>query len=246
LQNLQGLFEYSLLWTRSGNTAEGLPSMDATARKSEIAWISGYALAFFCVWWIAVFFYLGMRPTSRAVDFGAFFLLKIAVWIVPAVYYIVKVNRESPWRFLKISTDIKKGLLWSLGLLLILGPIWIYAVVSLRLKPLDLSRWWTLANLWDELIASALIEEIAMRGFILGELRKITGFWTANLLAGLLFVVFHWQHWLSIDPISWRRVFGMSASILVLSLASGYVVKRSNSIWPAVVLHGIQNMISIL
>jgi hypothetical protein len=46
--------------------------------------------------------------------------------------------------------------------------------------------------------------------------------------------------------------FGWWARVLfplerqMLSIASGYLMKKTNSIWPSVTLHGVQNMIALL
>jgi membrane protease YdiL (CAAX protease family) len=220
--------------------------MGLATTRSRAVWLAAYVAAFFCLWWFAVLLYLEIRPHPSSLDVAAFFALKCLIWIVPTIFYIVKLIHDEPLRFLKLTTSLRQGLLWSAGLIMVLAPAWIYAVAYLRGRPVDFAAWWSPGVLWDAFIASALIEEIAMRGFVLGALRQITGFWSANLLTAVLFVAFHWQHWLFLDPQPLLHVAAMSASLLLLSLCSGYLVKRSGSIWPSVVLHGLQNLVALI
>lgn len=214
-------------------------------QKLKTLRISAYIAAFFLAWWIVVVFPLAAQPPSRHWGRVSFFLLKVLVWVAPAFFYVGRIDRKNPWVFMRISTDLKRGLEWSLGLVVLLGPLWMLSVVALGMKSLDFSRW-TFLNLFGALVTAAIIEEVNMRGFVLNQLRDLTGFWKANLLTGLLFVAFHWQAWFFLKPLYGIRLFQMSLSILCLSLASGYLVRKSNSIWPSVVLHGIQNLIALL
>ncbi|HKF42038.1 MAG TPA: CPBP family intramembrane glutamic endopeptidase [Thermoanaerobaculia bacterium] len=192
---------------------------------------------FFLLWWLVVW----LRVQPRAL----FVLVKALVWIGGPAVYLRFVDGRDPLEFLQLKTHPRSGLVWSMVVLVVIGPLWVLAVVLLRWKSLDLSRW-TPSNLVGALLVAALIEEIAMRGFVLGKLREVARFWTANLLTGLFFVAIHWQAWLFSGAIARGRIPAMSLSILALSLAAGYLVRKSGSVWPAVALHGVQNLVALL
>ena len=90
---------------------------------------------------------------------------------------------------------------------------------------------------------SPISEEILFRGFILNKLGETLRFWTANLLTAVLFTLIHWPFWL------WRNGFqvGMlqtSAGIFLLAILLGYVVRLTNSLWPAVAVHVANNLLA--
>ena len=90
---------------------------------------------------------------------------------------------------------------------------------------------------------SPVSEEIFYRGFILSELGERMGFWSANLLTSVLFVSIHWPYW--IWSVGFNPSMAMiSVAIFTLSLFLGYLVKLTDSIWPAVAAHILNNFIA--
>lgn len=89
-----------------------------------------------------------------------------------------------------------------------------------------------LLNIVSTAILPALIEEMVFRGYILGALRP-HGDGLAVVLSALLFGMFH------------GNVLQIPFAF-ILGLAMGYLVVQTGSIWPAVLLHFSNNLMSVL
>lgn len=87
-------------------------------------------------------------------------------------------------------------------------------------------------NILSTAILPALIEEMIFRGYILGALR-VHGDGLAVVLSAVLFGLFH------------GNVLQIPFA-LILGLAMGYLVVQTDSIWPAVLLHFANNLMSVL
>jgi len=82
-------------------------------------------------------------------------------------------------------------------------------------------------------IVAALAEEMLFRGLIQRTLEHLSDIATAIALSAILFAMFHFNIWWMIQ-------------ITLLGLVLAYLAWKSGSIWPAVMLHAINNLISIL
>lgn len=81
-------------------------------------------------------------------------------------------------------------------------------------------------------VVPALVEEFGMRGVCLGTLRRYgDGF--AIVCSSLLFGFIHGN-------------FSQIAFAAIIGVAAGYATVKSGSIWPAVIIHFINNFISVL
>jgi len=88
-------------------------------------------------------------------------------------------------------------------------------------------------------------EEILFRGFILGKLSETTSFARANVITSILFIAIHQPNWLWVNGFQpWIPV--VSGGIFILSLLLGWLVQRTNSLYPAIAGHIINNFIAIL
>lgn len=82
-------------------------------------------------------------------------------------------------------------------------------------------------------IVAPLYEEILFRGFVFRGLAASTGFWPAALSSSALFGIAHGQLNVAIDTF----LIGMVAS---------WLVWKTGSLWPAILLHGIKNFVAYL
>lgn len=213
------------------------------ARREKTKRIVTYIFLFFLAWFIRVLIFLvfdRFLPTKelRSISTNVFRLL---VWAVPVFLYLYYVDKVSPLTYLKLTTNLKTGLLVSMGLL-VLGVIWQMILLHLGAdqtgKPLE---FWGLLN---AVIVPPITEEILMRGFILNKLTEVTGFWKANFAAALLFVAIHWPGWILINRHDIGLMARMSLEIFVMSILLGYIMKKANSLLPCMAFHAINNFIS--
>ena len=162
---------------------------------------------------------------------------------MPVFPYLIFVDKTNPFCYLRLSTSLKNGLLWSIGVLLV-GSIWQFIMLKSHHDKIGSISAISIVGL----IIISLFEEILMRGFILNKLSEVTSFPKALLITSLLFVFVHYPGWLLISPgHSFNQILTYSVSIfLIVAMTGGYLVKKSNSLYPSIVLHTVNNFISAL
>ncbi len=82
-------------------------------------------------------------------------------------------------------------------------------------------------------IVAAIVEEMLFRGLIQRSLEHMHDIATAIALSAIIFAMFHFNIWWMIQ-------------ITLLGLVLGYIAWRSDSIWPTILIHGVNNLLSIL
>lgn len=215
------------------------------AHRGKRLLFPAYLVLFYFGWWARVLFPVERQISSELMEEALRVLVKVLFWILAPCLYLKWIDHRRVATFLKVSTHWRKGLLWSIGLVVLVGPVWLLCVTALHLKHMDTSHF-SCRTIFEGVVVAALIEEVAMRGFIVNKLAESFSFGTANLLGALFFVAVHWQTWIFRQPLSAMALVQMSGSIFVLSIASGYLMKKLDSIWPSVTLHSIQNIIALL
>ena len=96
-------------------------------------------------------------------------------------------------------------------------------------------------------ISRALGEEIGWRGFMIWEMRKLMPFWAVGLLSGLIWSLWHWPGILFTDYNAGEGNLILQMVLFTLSVAPMGIVYawfsfRSNSLWPAAILHASHNL----
>jgi uncharacterized protein len=94
--------------------------------------------------------------------------------------------------------------------------------------------------------ANALGEEIGWRGFLIWEMKKVMPFWMVGLGSGLFWAVWHYPGILLTDYSAgegsrWLQLVLFTAAIAPMGVVFAYFVFRTNSLWPAVLLHASHN-----
>ncbi len=85
----------------------------------------------------------------------------------------------------------------------------------------------------------AFIEELLMRGFLFGSLRSKLNFWQSAFIVSLLFGLLHTQ-FLSGESLLWIAFI----DTFILSLVLCYTVEKYQTLWPAIIAHGLKNSIA--
>lgn len=80
-------------------------------------------------------------------------------------------------------------------------------------------------------VVAPVAEEILLRGYLLGKLRKYTPLWIAILITSLLFGLVHFAWNVGIDTFA-------------LSIILCLVTVWSKSLWPAILLHMLKNFVA--
>ncbi len=173
-------------------------------------------------------------------------IVKFLVWVLPAIAYLLWLERANPLTTMKISTPVdKRGLLIGIVVSILYFTL---VLVSEKFKTgrtlaplLDAS-----AGVWMMTLAqvffSPIFEEMMFRGFVLPKLSSHMEFWWANVIQALLFMAMHLPNWITVNGFQ-PKLLGMSASVLVIGLLLGWLLRRTNSLWPPVVVHIINNFL---
>jgi membrane protease YdiL (CAAX protease family) len=90
---------------------------------------------------------------------------------------------------------------------------------------------------------SPVCEEILFRGFVLNRLNESLSFRKSNLIASFLFMLTHWPYWVSKFGFS-GQVIRDSVNIFLLGCLFGWLMKKTNSLWPAIGAHIANNFLS--
>jgi membrane protease YdiL (CAAX protease family) len=186
---------------------------------------------------------------SRAIDdaLGPA-LLKVALWVVPAIVFAMLLNRHDvrhAWRDLGLSGAPWRGL--AFGLVATLPMALLLATGRGRLPDAGI--------LAADAILGPFAEEVLFRGFLFLALRRLGyRFWPAAIATSVLFGLAHvipiWQvleggwpaalalQWLE----DWADYFSM---VLLVNTAGGFlfawIVEKHWSLWPAIGLHAAIN-----
>lgn len=218
------------------------------AGRLSITSFAIYLVVFFLVWSLraTVFIHLDEGIGSavwRSVYSNS---IKLIIWVVP-VFITLGVLRLRPLNYLKLTTPVKKRGLF-IGAIVTLG--WFSLVVAgesiiqhKRIVEMLAAR----SSEWLGILAgvffSPIWEEILFRGFVLNRLDESLKFWKANAIASFLFMLSHWPYWLSKFGLT-GQVIKDSLNVLLLGCLFGWLMKKTNSLWPAIGAHIANNLLS--
>jgi uncharacterized protein len=170
--------------------------------------------------------------------------IKALLWVVPTFSFVKIIDRRSPLKFCKLITTplaLPQAFLLTIGYFTVV-LCFAFFVERKNLSSLFSASLTKLSFILAGIIISPLLEEFLFRGFVLNKLREELSFWLSNLISALLFSAAHWPYWL------WSRGFTVSvvrdsASVFLLGAFLGYLVRLTNSLWPAVGAHICNNFL---
>ena len=174
-------------------------------------------------------------------------VIKFLLWVLPAGLYVFYSERKNTLIDLKIASPIN----WR-GLGIGFAASVLYFVVVFTVEKIYSGHTLTLllyasASAWlvtfAQVFFSPISEEILFRGFVLPQLMDCMPFWKANMIQAILFTAMHWPNWVWVNGFQiWIIV--TSVSIFILALFLGWLLRRTNSIWPPIVVHIINNFLA--
>jgi len=167
---------------------------------------------------------------------GAGILFAELIYLLPVL--LIFAWKRIPFKQLGFSRFDSLTMGWGCGLLIAAYGVVIAHNLLLMLLGVD-TQGEGIMKIFSELespvwlfivgvIIAPLVEEIFFRGFLFQGFRQRYGWIPALLLSSGIFAAAH------LDPVSFIPTFALGA-------AMGYVYHRSNSIWPGVILHFLNN-----
>ncbi len=162
-------------------------------------------------------------------------LLLVPVWLLAVRKYRVGWDalglRSFKWEMLGLGCGL---MLLSLAFNLVFGLF--LGLFGLRIQPdlapifAQLSSPWLL--LIGGTVVAPIVEEIFFRGFVFAGLRPRYGWQRAAIISSVLFALIH------LIPTA-------IIPILLLGYIFAYLYHRSNSIWPAILMHSATNALAL-
>jgi hypothetical protein len=223
-----------------------MESVDAHEDQSSKGWIILVAL-FYLAWTIRATL---LYPIDRSIESEAMATLysqtvRIALWIVPVFLYLKLADSVSPLRYLKLTTRPRRLIECAMLIAAYFTSMWALENLMAGRSLFQLRSVNEIISLKTLLLPLAPIaEEIFFRGFVLRKLGERISFWKANLTTSLLFVLIHWPNWLYTGGFQMGRVRD-SAAIFLLGCFLGFLVRRTDSLWPAITAHSLNNFIAM-
>jgi membrane protease YdiL (CAAX protease family) len=207
-----------------------------------------YIVAFFVVWSLRATVFIHIDESIESGIWKNVYSnsIKFVVWAVP-VFITLGILRLQPFTYLKLTTPLnKRGLIigafvtlaW-LGLV-VLGESIISHKSPGAMLAARLSEW---PAILAGVFFSPIWEEILFRGLFLNRLNENMGFWKSNVVSAVLFMLAHWPYWVSKSGFS-PRVMRDSANVFLLGCLFGWLMKKTNSLWPAIGAHIANNFLS--
>jgi uncharacterized protein len=232
--------------TLSG-TARSVYNPHMELRKADKSFVF-FLLAFYATWILRVFLlpidYSLSQEWARQCWSQS---LRVLIWIVPVFIYLARVEKQNPLAYLKLNV-LPRGRQLLYGTLL--------TVVFLTLTVLS-SVFFQGGNLFNftRVTASglslsffsmsfvAVAEEVFFRGFVFQHIRQRGSFAAANAVTVVLFWMIHWPGWLymkGLDP----GLLSLSVGVLFIAWVLGWLMELTKSLWPPILLHLLNNVIS--
>jgi membrane protease YdiL (CAAX protease family) len=163
---------------------------------------------------------------------------------LPVFLYLIFYDKTDSFKYLKLSTPIKKtDLIFSIvATILFFSGIVAFSIFldGKNLNALFEADVVTIFYILFRTLPSSFFEEILFRGFLLNKFREHLKFWQANLIQALLFGAIHLPFWLFSRGLQ-TSVMADFTAVFVLGCFLGYILKKTNSLWFCVAVHIINN-----
>lgn len=196
---------------------------------------------FFLVWFLRVLIFNSFdKNLPPNLQVASTFVFRLAIWVIPVFIYLTFNDKVNSLTYLKLFTSPVKTF-WGVLSVVLAGSIWQIILILIGWDNLPNSTW---QNFVNAILTPAIFEEILMRGFLFNKCREITSFHWANLITSIVFVAIHWPGSIIINGLTFFELFSLSIFIFILSYILGYLVEKTNSLWPSIMLHFINNFIS--
>lgn len=164
--------------------------------------------------------------------------IKFAYWCVPILIYLSVKGRLTTYLNDKCALRMR----WSAALLLL--PLWLLMLLAadhLLVPARDL----TYFHLVTSVVATPIIEEFVFRGFIFDSLRDQLPMGRANLYQAVLFAGIHLPYYYALGRFSNAPLLlGNLLYLGVFAYAAGYLASSTKSLYPSIVMHAINNLLT--
>jgi uncharacterized protein len=169
------------------------------------------------------------------------------LWATQAYYFVYKERGVSPSQYFRFSVN-PKAKIWAISLLSIFIYLSAYVLVEnyfFQFRSSNSPYYLNISRMIAAIFVAPFVEEVVFRGIILKEMSIVWGYTISNIVTSLLFVGAHLPYWIT-SGVHPHQLLIMSSSVFLFSLFSGRLFSFSNSIWPSIVAHSLNNTMANL
>lgn len=174
----------------------------------------------------------------------ALLVLRALLWFLPVAVYLRRHDPRPRFVALGLCRPSLRGLLF--GMLPALAYLALVVALQLAMSP---SRAVTPSALLRPhsgyMLALAALEELLLRGFLLGQLLRFTSSLRAQTIVAVLYAAMHLPGWIALEGVGVSLV-PQTLSVLLLGVVLGVLTRASRSILPAIVVHFVNNALAEL
>jgi uncharacterized protein len=171
---------------------------------------------------------------------------KVMIWLLPVIIAL-KAGKVPIFVYLRLNSINNKAILWStLGIIFIV--IYNISMHILFYNTMQFLPWLNFAQWMNVVIIAGVVEEILFRGYFLQKMKAKCSFGKANLFTSILFLSIHFPIWyINADTmvhgaVAWAQLMTF---IFSFSLIQGWLFQKSDSLWPCIVMHMMNNFMAL-
>lgn len=206
--------------------------------KQELLYVGGYFLFLLVFWSISrllVLPQLEQLLSNVSLTYAlSELVLKVLVWVIP-VYVILKLQKLNPISFLKLDSNITKGI--SFGMLLGIA----FLIINI-MKVRNINRHISYSDFINTFLAVGIIEEIAFRGYIMQKLKLYMSFIPSNIITSLMFMTIH----IPIAILLHNVDIFYFIQVGILSFIFGYFFEETDSLLCPIIMHSLWDLSMVL
>ena len=210
-----------------------------------------YVVLFFALWTIRATILIPIDKSFSSPALAQIFAdtVRVLIWIVPVFVYLTWADNSNPVEYLRLNSfGNKKAVIRSSIIVFFYFAIILLVDLARAGHPFKVTfSSLLLSNSWLKTIlmitVAPIAEEILFRGFLLQKFQTFLGKWQANLVTSFLFVAIHYPHWIYTEKAP-LEILTLSLSIFILSILLGYLMQKTETLLPSIIVHMLNNLIS--
>jgi len=198
-----------------------------------------YLIVFFAVW---VGYVIWIYPWKETLGNTTLLYaivditIRLLVWVLPVFLFLRYIDHVDPLEYLGLKQNWRKGVIIGIVFSLInfLASVIRYGTPHPSIESIT----------WNSILSTSIfigfVEEIPFRGFTLQKFEAQYGFWVANVVSSILFLVIHLPGWVLFNQFNIINAI----SIFIFGALWAILFKYSKSLWGAIIAHSLNDFIA--
>lgn len=205
------------------------------------------------LWAVILIIWSVYRSVLKMPEWFDEFVAKPAVFVLPVIYYIRKIDKKDVLSSIYVSLNSRKflsDLIYSVMAMLLFFGAAVSAIYINTGKLLDrpnLPDWGTVAMVILLALATGVTEEILSRGFVLKKLYdESKNYFSSIFLSSILFFILHVPILFTNINITGNLLLTFMVTDMVLSIINGFIFLERKSLTVPILIHAFYNIMVAL